>query len=265
MAYNENTKTDQRIFLSKQTEDGVCFSKPTERVLGMKKGDLRRKAVVEAAQQLFWDKGYENTSVQDILDQMGMSKGGFYHYFESKQQLLEEICRQQAETACIRGIQAAEAVDSGAIAKLNALFREGGFFGEESIKSTVLMLRAAYGGQMDSLRQRTRRITLEMFEPVLRRILLEGMEQELFYMAYPDSAARLLILLAMDVTDEVAFLMAENRAGQPDLGQMMELLGAYREAAELMLNAPHGSLELLDMVRIAQVLKALGLLTGPGA
>ena len=46
---------------------------------------------------------------------------------------------------------------------------------------------------------------------------------------------------------------------------MMELLGAYREAAELMLNAPHGSLELLDMVRIAQVLKALGLLTGPGA
>ena len=38
-----------------------------------------------------------------------MSKGGFYHYFESKQQLLEEICQQRAESACARGIQAAEA------------------------------------------------------------------------------------------------------------------------------------------------------------
>ena len=127
------------------------------------------------------------------------------------------------------------------------------------------MLRAAYGGQMDQLRQRTRRITLEVFEPVLRQILLDGMEGELFYIAHPDSAARLLIMLAMDVTDEVAFMLAQGQSGQQGLGRMMELLGAYREAAELMLNAPHGSLELLDMVRIAQVLKALGLLTGPGA
>lgn len=231
----------------------------------MKKGDLRRKVVLETAQQLFLDRGYENTSVQDILDQMGMSKGGFYHYFESKQQLLEEICQQRAESACARGIQAAEAAGADPVARLNALFREGGFFGEESIKSMSLMLRAAYGGQMDQLRQRTRRITLEVFEPVLRQILLDGMEGELFYIAHPDSAARLLIMLAMDVTDEVAFMLAQGQSGQQDLGRMMELLGAYREAAELMLNAPHGSLELLDMVRIAQVLKALGLLTGPGA
>ena len=229
----------------------------------MKKGDARRQAIVETAERLFFDKGYENTSIQDILDEMQLSKGGFYHHFESKQQLLEVICQQRAEASCQRGLAAAQAAGPDPVARINALFREGGFFGEESIKYVSLMLNTAYGGgQLSQLRERTRQTTLEVFEPVLREILLDGMEEELFYIAYPDSAARLVIMLAMDVTDEVAAIMACGQRQGGAMAQMMELLGAYREAVELILNAPHGALELIDMRRIAEVLRALGLLAG---
>lgn len=227
----------------------------------MKKGDERKQAIVEVAERLFFDKGYENTSVQDILDEMQLSKGGFYHHFESKQQLLEFICQQRAEASCQRGLEAAQAAGADPIARMNALFREGGFFGEEPIKYVSLMLATAYGGSLSQLRERTRQTTLEVFEPVLREILLDGMEQQLFYIAYPDSIARLIIMLAMDVTDEVAAIMARSDPYQGgEMAQMMELLGTYRSAVELMINAPHGSLELIDMRRIAEVLKALGLL-----
>ena len=54
----------------------------------MKKGDLKRVQILDAAEQLFFEKGYDRTSVQDLLDALDMSKGGFYHYFDSKESVL---------------------------------------------------------------------------------------------------------------------------------------------------------------------------------
>ena len=43
----------------------------------MKKGDARRQQILETAERLFYQNGYENTSVQAILDEMNLSMGGF--------------------------------------------------------------------------------------------------------------------------------------------------------------------------------------------
>ena len=58
----------------------------------MKKGDVRREELLATAERLFYTKGYEKTSVQDILTEMNFSKGGFYHHFDSKLSVLEAIC-----------------------------------------------------------------------------------------------------------------------------------------------------------------------------
>nr|WP_312579789.1 TetR/AcrR family transcriptional regulator [Sedimentibacter sp.] len=56
-----------------------------EEKYGNKKNEL-----VRIAEKLFVEKGYEETSVDDILKASGLSKGGFYHYFKSKDHVLEE-------------------------------------------------------------------------------------------------------------------------------------------------------------------------------
>ncbi|CAH0345427.1 TetR/AcrR family transcriptional regulator [Bacillus sp. CECT 9360] len=48
----------------------------------------RKEHVIKAAHHLFTDKGFQNTSIQDILDYSGISKGTFYNYFSSKNELL---------------------------------------------------------------------------------------------------------------------------------------------------------------------------------
>ena len=53
----------------------------------MRKGDEKRQAILDVAEKLFYTKGYEATSVQDILDVLDTSKGSFYHHFESKEQV----------------------------------------------------------------------------------------------------------------------------------------------------------------------------------
>lgn len=58
------------------------------------KGDFmkdRKQHVINMALQLFIDKGYQATSIQDILDFSGISKGTFYNYFSSKSELLIAI------------------------------------------------------------------------------------------------------------------------------------------------------------------------------
>ena len=52
--------------------------------------DLKQE-IQEAAWKLFYEKGYENTTVNDIVQAAGTSKGGFYYYFEAKEALLNSL------------------------------------------------------------------------------------------------------------------------------------------------------------------------------
>ena len=67
--------------------------------IGVKKGELKRSSILKAAEMLFFERGYERTSVQDILDALSLSKGGFYHHFPSKEAVLEEICAERVSGA----------------------------------------------------------------------------------------------------------------------------------------------------------------------
>ena len=68
----------------------------------MIKGDLRKKQILDTAEALFAERGYEETGVQDILDVLHLSKGSFYHHFESKEQVLQRICENRAQAAAER-------------------------------------------------------------------------------------------------------------------------------------------------------------------
>nr|WP_174727959.1 TetR/AcrR family transcriptional regulator [Mesobacillus harenae] len=51
----------------------------------------RKQQVIEKAHRLFIDKGYQATSIQDILDASAISKGTFYNYFPSKSELFKAV------------------------------------------------------------------------------------------------------------------------------------------------------------------------------
>ena len=57
----------------------------------------RKKHVIKTAHQLFIEKGYQATSVQDILENSGISKGTFYNYFSSKSELVIAIFKNLQE------------------------------------------------------------------------------------------------------------------------------------------------------------------------
>ncbi len=58
---------------------------------GIKKGAELRQKIIDTAWELFYENGYENTTVNDIIRKVGTSKGGFYYYFKAKEDLLNSL------------------------------------------------------------------------------------------------------------------------------------------------------------------------------
>ena len=56
---------------------------------------VRRDAFLDVAQRLVQTKGYEAMSIQDVLGELEASKGAFYHYFDSKQALLQAVVERR--------------------------------------------------------------------------------------------------------------------------------------------------------------------------
>ena len=61
-------------------EGGIIMARPAK-----KTPDQWNQEILSAAQSLFISKGYEETSIDDIMERVGGSKGMFYHSFQSKE------------------------------------------------------------------------------------------------------------------------------------------------------------------------------------
>lgn len=223
----------------------------------MRKGDARRQEIVQAAEKLFYMKGYENTSIQDVLLEAGISKGGFYHHFESKAKLLEEICLNRIEEGYERAQQAIDACGGGAVEKFNLLFDVGGFFEAGDLDFISLMIRVIYQDGCVQLRDMMHRVRVEKYEPLLTRVVHEGVQGRQFYTGYPDNVARLILMMDNALTDELSSALAAGRDNPEGAAAFVDLLNAYRNGVERLLDAPYGSIRLAGLERIAQVIGSL--------
>src|SRR5690348_4014696 len=83
---------------------------------------VKREAFVDAATRLMQIKGYEQMSIQDLLDELNASRGAFYHYFDSKRELLGAMVDRIAGQALAALAPAVEDPELAAIPKLEAFF-----------------------------------------------------------------------------------------------------------------------------------------------
>ena len=82
----------------------------------------RRKEIIETAGKLFEEKGYEQTQVQDIVNEIGVAKGLFYYYFKSKDEVMEELADRYAD-AIIDAVNKLIDKDISTFDKINRIFQ----------------------------------------------------------------------------------------------------------------------------------------------
>lgn len=83
----------------------------------------RKQEILQAALELFYKKGYENTTINNIIDELGVSKGAFYHYFESKEDVIISIAREYSERSIIIICGVINRSNLSAIDKMNEIIK----------------------------------------------------------------------------------------------------------------------------------------------
>ena len=71
----------------------------------MRKGEKRKKELLNIAYDIFLTRGYENTHVDEIIEKAQIAKGTYYYYFQSKEQMLEEVIDMMIENETERASQ----------------------------------------------------------------------------------------------------------------------------------------------------------------
>lgn len=221
----------------------------------MKKGELRKEAIIRTAEQLFFEKGYEETSIQDILDALSISKGGFYHYFESKIALLEEISRQKCAANIERVRMELFSGKLSSAQKASLLLSSIFPFERESAQYNALTFKVSYIDGDVHFRNQTRQFMLDELCPLMDETVYAGISDGSFFVRHPGHIGRILLMLAYDSCEEACRMLAED-ADNPDIViSMMDMLYAYREAAESLLGASCGSIVLFNVEQILAAIR----------
>jgi AcrR family transcriptional regulator len=212
---------------------------------------VRRDAFLDVAERLIRTKGYEQMTVQDVLDELDASKGAFYHYFDSKEALLEAVIERIVDAAMAVVEPIAADPHLAAPAKLQAVFSAAGRWKTERSDLLLGLVRSWYSAENDLVRLRVANAGTARLRPVFARIVRQGATEGAFDPSSPDHAAAILIALFNGSGDAMGRLVLDRQDGRIPYEEAERYVIAYSEAIERILGLPAGSFELIDKQALA--------------
>ncbi len=220
----------------------------------MKKGDLRKQEILNTAEILFCRKGYEETSIQDILDQLNSSKGSFYHHFISKEAVLEGICKKRAGQ--IFEAAAGSVIPNSSATEQLDIYLSGMIPLKDEKLSFLMMILPVFTlpeGRM--IRQSFCDSLAEQFHPAVYNLLKRGNQDGEMICGMPDIAADVVLYNVNRLWVKIYTLIinAEVQSTSADLSELLRITDCYRQSLERMLFLQYGSLKLVDIQMLRQL------------
>ena len=225
--------------------------------------DARREAILDAAHALFMERGWEAVTIADVLEAASISKGGFYHHFAAKEDLLSGIIARMTE----RAVKATELADDStcgdALARLNA-FLTGSIRwtadNSEGLRGLVQILSKP-GNNV--LYQRVCDAEATVVMPVLARIIRDGVFEGTFDTVDADLTAGIMLSLSQGRREILVDVL--GLATQGDLTSATKQLDARMRAEgaifDRLLGLAEGSVAMANPREYRRMLAGL---VGPG-
>lgn len=210
----------------------------------------KRSEILDAAQRLIYSVGYEQMSIQDILDAVGISKGAFYHYFDSKQALLEGIIDRTVEQIEQILLPVVHNPKMPALKKFQICMDTGAQWKTARMDFMFAILYAWYNDENALARQKITASMVVHVRPWLAEIFRQGTTQGVMAAPAPEQAAQVVLTLMVGLGDAIAHLLMQvTPASTPlerkrILHEMAGVSAAYTGAIERFLSVKAGTLKL---------------------
>ncbi len=183
----------------------------------MKKGEKRKQELLQIAYRLFLSRGYEETSVDEIIEKAGIAKGTFYYYFSSKEQLLGEVIDMMIEAQAARASKILEE-DMSVYQKVVGIiscFRLSR--DEQTIEDTL------NAPENVLMHEKTNKKIIETIVPIMSAAVEEGVEKGAFSCDDIPERVRIIMIVSSRLFDELTYT---ERDGRVFIDMVEKLLGA---------------------------------------
>lgn len=202
--------------------------------------------IVEAAQRLFFGRGYETTSIAEIIKAVDIAKGTFYHHFGSKVELLDEIVARFTRELLGAVEPIVDDPELTAVEKLRAFFVRGFAWKVADADRFYALLRAIYAEENLLFRMKVTERTISIVSPLLSAMVRQGVEEGSFDTPIPDRAGELALRLSTALSGRSAALFLELREDPSAADRIDALSRDIEYAMERLIGAPSGTITILD-------------------
>jgi AcrR family transcriptional regulator len=207
-----------------------------------KQPEVRKGEILDAAERLFAEKSYDRTTINDMLEAVGISKGAFYHYFKSKEDVLDAVIERWGETRAQTAKCIAVQSDLSATKKLLRIMLEEK--PRDAAQSTLINeLEKLPDGPMF---MKTLTYIVLRLSPIWEEVVMQGIAEGVFNTPFPLESAEILLALAHSLFDNaslrrapedesrrtIAFLLSAERILGAREGSLTELAALFRRDAQ---------------------------------
>jgi AcrR family transcriptional regulator len=194
---------------------------------------IRKQEILQAALTLFISKGYEKTSTNDILEALKLSRGGLYHHFVSKEDILDNAIAMILQSE---------------ITEAEAIINDEKLTAEDKLKYLI-----EYNPSMLPMVDEVRTIIqskdnptlithllrkkLELVTPLFIKIIEQGIAEEIFHCEYPEEVSKISIILStLLFTDTIVVLSQE---------EFVRMIIVFQTAVETIVGAKKGTFDFM--------------------
>lgn len=220
----------------------------------VKEYDERYEEFLNVGQRLFYQKGYAQTSVQEIIREIGVAKGLFYYYFSTKAELLDAIVERMAGEL-LRSLQ--PMIDDPTLdapTKLDQFFSRTQRWKFANREFLIDVMAVIYRDENTVLRTKILAATMPVVVPQLAKIIRQGNAEGVYDVAYPEECAEIILEMGQALALPVANLLLQGPppgvTQEAALQALERRLAAYERSMERVLGAAPGSISLLTPAQL---------------
>ena len=158
----------------------------------------RKDQILDVALSLFMDKGFDDTSISDILANLDIARGTLYYHFESKEAIMDAIIERLGDRVVLN----IEQVIKDKHLSVYDKFYE--FFAAMNISSVAgeQMLYYLHRPQNALFHEKSNQMIFLRISPLLAQIIVEGVEQGLFNTEFPLASAEMILIIIVGFLNE---------------------------------------------------------------
>ncbi|ASW42841.1 TetR/AcrR family transcriptional regulator [Clostridium isatidis] len=216
------------------------------RILKKDEYEAKRNEILSAAQKFVYTKGYEKMSIQDILNELGISKGTFFHYFKSKQAMLDALVERFMDQGEEQIIPIVKDESLPAIEKLKKYFTAAGNWKVKQKDYLISLMRVWYSDDNAIIRQKMLNHSIERISPLLSSIIFQGIQEGTFKPSFPEQAGEVTLSLIQSLWDRLSLMIINDAQDKDCIDQMKNILAAYTDSIEKVLGIPESTLRIIN-------------------